>query len=62
MMGPVFIAAFDSDCEECDELIEKGQEARMVGEGKAIHAVCPTASRAPAVCPKCNLAHAGECF
>lgn len=64
MSGPVFVAAFDSDCEECDELIQKGQEARMVGEGRAIHVTCPTPrpSRTETLCAACWTTHAGECL
>lgn len=52
-----FIAAFDSECEDCPAPIEKGQEAVMVGPGLAAHAVCPVLTRPQPVCNKCWLVH-----
>lgn len=61
----MFIAAFDSDCENCDELLERGQEAVMVDYRKSLvaHKVCPNPRPARPVptCPECHLQHAGEC-
>lgn len=63
MTGPIFVAAFDSDCENCDKLVEKGQEARMVGEGRAVHALCPDRPRrTETLCAACWTTHAGECW
>lgn len=60
-----FTAAFDSDCENCDMPVEKGQEAYMIDfdRGLVAHApFCPNPPRSQPVCPKCHLAHAGECW
>lgn len=59
-----FTAAFTSDCESCSELVEVGQEARMVdfSKGMVAHVGCPAPRRTNPVCPECNLEHAGECW
>jgi len=53
----VFIAAFDSDCPNCDTLLEKGDEGVMV-DGEAQHARCPARTRPQPVCSNCWLVHA----
>lgn len=52
-----FVAAFDSDCENCDTLVEKGQVARMVGDGLVVHDECPPATLPQPVCSSCWLVH-----
>ena len=53
MIG-VFIAQFNSDCENCESRILAGQEARMIGPGQAVHAKCP---KRRSICPDCHLVH-----
>lgn len=51
--GPVFIAEFYSDCENCAQPIKEGDKAQMVNGG-AVHDKCP--SKLPS-CPECFLVH-----
>lgn len=55
-----FIAAFESDCENCSAPVERGQDTVMVDYNKGLvaHAVCPPATRPQPVCSLCWLVHA----
>lgn len=55
-----FTAAFDSDCENCDAPVAKGDEARMIDYDKGLvaHVTCPSPLRSQPVCSKCCLVHA----
>lgn len=58
-MGPVFTAEYSSACQNCDERIEAGDDARMVDVGEAVHATCPRPRLPPRpVCPHCFIVHA----
>lgn len=54
----VFIAAYRSDCSECDEPLEEGQLGHMSYDGPA-HVRCPEARPEPErePCPRCYLVH-----
>lgn len=59
-----FTAAFESDCENCDAPVEKGQEARMIDYDKGLvaHVTCPPKPRENLLCAACWTTHAGECM
>lgn len=54
-----FTAAFDSECENCDAPVEKGQEARMLDydKGLVVHVTCPAPTRPMPVCSQCFTVH-----
>lgn len=55
----LFTATFTSPCADCDELLEEGQQGRMV-DGEAVHAICPASRRPPPrpARPHCFMVHA----
>ena len=59
-------AQFRSECLSCGYAIEIGDQiVRDEQLDGWSHAICPDDrddSAGEAVCPKCNLLHAGECF
>lgn len=61
-----FIAKFENDCDNCEEPVKVGEEAKMINYDKGIiaHVKCPTPTEPmiEVICSKCFLIHAGECF
>lgn len=70
LLGPIFIAEFETDCSSCPDMIEPGDRARADGAGTWIHATlqCERVAKsrhtatASAACPECFCVHAGHCY
>lgn len=68
-LGPVFVAAYETDSACCGDMIDAGDRARADGHGGWIHAngTCDatiemTRAASPTVCSSCFCVHAGECL
>jgi len=52
-----FIAQYRSECATCGMYIQKGDEAKIVAFGEAVHVTCPDTMPTPVgprgVCPQC---------
>jgi hypothetical protein len=73
ILGPIFTATYETDCESCDDPIVPGEDARANGVGSWIHAddqceAIATALRSTRTpsrqipCSRCFTYHAGECL
>lgn len=59
-----FPARYKGPCAaDCGSLIEPGEDVRYLDD-ELVHADCDGKREMPwvAVCPKCHIAHAGECY
>lgn len=64
----MFAARYPGRCAGCPEPILVGEVIALGERGEPMHAECVgdepqvAGRREPAVCPRCFLTHAGECF
>lgn len=63
-----FPAAYPGRCSVCPEPIRIGDEITLAENRAPMHAECAgvdpqvVGRREPTVCPRCFIAHAGDCF
>lgn len=63
-----FATAYPGRCSVCPAPIVEGEEITLGERGEPLHADCAggdsvlSGRREAPVCPRCFLAHAGECF
>lgn len=62
-----FVANYSGICFTCEERFPAGEKITYTDDGDIAHVECeergePPVRRMPAVCSKCFIAHAGECF
>lgn len=64
----MFAARYPGRCAGCPEPIVEGEVITLGERNEPLHVDCAggeesiTGRREPAVCPRCFIAHAGECF
>lgn len=61
-MSRVFKALYPGLCYECERGFGEGDPVRFDDDNDIVHDECPPPARQAAVCPRCFIAHAGECF